>query len=491
MPLNEQSKEKVHSDLQELDVALGSLLLNLDETDLKHLVHLPDILSGLGLVTARASLLFSLGHLDALRAEGSVPDEESDAAVYNFMGLLKRQPISAEVQTPLIRNAEGPNTYVTQILGMRVAIEFKDSKLISVAEAIMGSLEAFFATAIEHRIVPHTEQYHIMLFATNESEPSINTSESQMTTRVEWPSNLPVADYDRGDKVRTSLAVIAGHVLGASCIVSDSRELLEEMFDDEGVLHRISMIAAFPNSYHRLFKQTYAQLGDWDEHKSTIYELKKPLPELQDAEARKPHQEEAPENEGEPSMPNSHKQMSVRSVIDLKAWDQAQWRGCGFLHVGDDLPPFMALLFHDLEAGRRIFERWRVRFGDRDVNEEIAISLIRNLPGWSEHHYIAQVASNVANMTPSAKSKVISMPIRSLEVTPMDSANLGRFLASYRRFGVYAIVPAIFPKGSQGNPDFMLDLAIEKQVLRVFDASEINKHQPEAASLRMRGIKVE
>ncbi|MEH6411051.1 MAG: hypothetical protein V7741_11030 [Hyphomonas sp.] len=491
LPLDEQSKEKVHSDLKELDIALSSLLLNLGETDVKHLAHLPDVLSGLGLETARTSLLFSLGHLDTLRTEGSVPDEETDEAVYNLMGLLKNQPVSADVQTPLIRNADGPNSYVTQILGMRATIEFEDTKLISVAEAILGTLEAFFATAIDHRIVPYTEQYRIVLVATNGTEPNINSDDSQMTTRVEWPSDLPVADYDRGDKVRTSLAVIAGHVLGASCIVPDSKELLEQMFDDEGVLHRISMIAAFPNSYHRLFQQIYAQLGDWDEHNPAIYELKKPLPELPDAEAKKPHQEEAPESEGEPSMPKSHKQMSVRSVIDLKAWDQAEWRGCGFLHVGDDLPPFVAMLFHDAEAGRRIFERWRERFGDRDVNEEIAISLIRNLPGWSEHHYIAQVTSNVANITPGANSKVISMPIRSLEVTPMNSANLERFLAGYRRFGVYAIVPAIFPKGSQGEPDFMLDLAIEKQALSVFNASEINKHQPEAVVLRMRDIKVE
>ncbi len=64
LPLTEDSKIKVSEDIRELDMALGSLFLNLDETNLRKLESLPDVLEGLGLFMARSALLYTLGHAE-------------------------------------------------------------------------------------------------------------------------------------------------------------------------------------------------------------------------------------------------------------------------------------------------------------------------------------------------------------------------------------------------------------------------------------------
>ena len=43
LPLSDESKEKLAKDLQELDIALGSILLNAGDADLARLENLPDL----------------------------------------------------------------------------------------------------------------------------------------------------------------------------------------------------------------------------------------------------------------------------------------------------------------------------------------------------------------------------------------------------------------------------------------------------------------
>lgn len=488
LPLDDASKERVSHDLQELDIAIGSLLLNLDESQLVHMVKLPDLLEGLNLHMARLALLYALGHLDVLRADGSIPPEESDEGILELMAQMKGQLVSQSVEVPPVLNAEGPQSLQTTILGMQVVVEIEGAELISVAEAILGVLEAFFATVIERRIAPHTEQYRIVLTADDDlDEPEVTSEPFDMTTIVKWPRNLPVSSFDRVGEVRTGLVVIAAHVLATGCATPDSDGLIEGLFDDEAVLHRIAMITAFPNSYNRLFHKPYSQLSDWDEHNPQSYELMKSRPIIADGELKTSGDVGDKDKGPDLTLPKNHKMFDVRSVIDQQTWDKAVWRGCGFLQTDPNLPPIMMLLFQDQAAGHKIFERWRQRFGEKDEAEEIAISFIRQLPEQNPHHYIAQITSRVPVDADKMNAKVLTSPIRSLEVTPSNSENLNRFLAAYQKFGVYAIAPGIMPTIPNRPPEVGFDLAIEKRELEVKNAVEVNANDAAAISLQIRG----
>jgi hypothetical protein len=159
LPLTDESKAKVLDDI--LELALGCIFLNLEQPDLRRLEGMPDILDALGLFTARTALLYMLGYADVLRGDGSLPREETDEDVKRLLSTLKSQPVAESLRGPLILNDEGPQTLVTTILGMRVQVEIEGSESVLIAESILGSLEAFFATVIERRVLPHTELFRI------------------------------------------------------------------------------------------------------------------------------------------------------------------------------------------------------------------------------------------------------------------------------------------------------------------------------------------
>lgn len=487
LPLADESKERVREDLLELDLALASLLLDVEASELTAFATIPDLLGGLGLHTSRAALLYSMGHLETLRAEGAIPATETDASFAELMDKLWRDGVAERIRAPLILNGPGAQTLSSTILGMNVAVAFDCAELIPVAEAILGTLEVFFATAIE-QIAPHTETYRIALSTdTSAQAPQISTSPQDMQTSVSWPRGLEVGNYDKRGAVREGLMTLAGHVLGAACSMRDPDGLLERLFRDDAVAHRVEIVAAFANSYTRFNSRPFAQLTDWDKHNPRRFDIKEPRPIRP---ARDPRPKDGVEEVVAPkdrTPPTNHKQLGVKSVIDAPTWDAAIWRGCGYLQMGPDLPPLIALLFENGEAGRKIFERWRTRFGDKDVNEEIAISIVRNLPGQNPHHYLVQITSSVsADERPDV---MYSVPMRVHEMMPDNSANLERFLHAYERFGVYAIMPGVLPDAPGAQPEFGFDLAIEKRALSVRQAASIGQNEFEFVGLAIRGMR--
>jgi len=171
--------------------------------------------------------------------------------------------------------------------------------------------------------------------------------------------------------------------------------------------------------------------------------------------------------------------MGVSSAIDVHAWDQAKWQGCGYLKRHYSEPPCVAFLFENAPAARKSFERWRLRFGEDDENEQIAISIIRNLPDANPHHYCVQIASN----HPQSSNPVIIA--KSMVMEPTNSENLDRFLTNYHRFGSYYLLPAV----GRVNPGFFFDLTIKKRGLIIKSVAEIGDQDIESLALRSHGIK--
>ena len=80
LPLDDRSKERLTKRLKELDLALGSILLNCTAEELARLESLPDLLEALGLQVSRTCLLYALGYENELRTDGSIPAGQTDAA---------------------------------------------------------------------------------------------------------------------------------------------------------------------------------------------------------------------------------------------------------------------------------------------------------------------------------------------------------------------------------------------------------------------------
>ncbi len=487
LPLSDETKEKVGKDLQDLDAALGCLILNLDEDELQKLEQLPDILEALGLFMARAALLYIMGYKDDLRAEGFLPENETDEDLKGFFSLLASQPVAENLKGSLILNAANSEVFKTKIIGMTIEVSTTGSiHSVLIAETILGSLEAFFATAIDHRVVPHAEKFCLNIVEGGDVAPSFEVDELNMSGTAYWPDKVSPASFQDQKKIQEFWVEVCGRVLATCCVIQDVEDFLESLFADEAVQHRLAMIATATTSYHRVATKYVSRLSDWQDVQKKNYELLPNRPSVTIVPLGKSDDSEEADtvHTGDnPPMPKDHQAYSVHSVIDIHAWDKANWRGVAYADYPPPYPPCMAFNFSDEASGRKIFERWRERFGNNDANEEIYVSIVRNLPGQSKHHYCVIIVRKLSDKNPSHNNKVITMASRSMVMEPTNSTNLDRFLASYRRTGAFYLMPAFW--GGAEMPTLATELALAKRELTVKTADEIGENDIEYVPLHL------
>lgn len=304
---------------------------------------------------ARSALLYTLGHADVLRADGSLPESESDKEVNRIFSLLASQPVAENLRGPLVLNTEGPQTLSTSILGMTIETNIKGSThSILVAEAILGSLEAFFATAIEQRILSHTEKLRLnVVESTKISKPSFEMNAMDMTGTITWPADLSPSSFENQSEIYKFWAEVSGYVLATCCIIEDAESFLKKLYADEAVQHRMAMVALASTSYHRVAAHSISRMSGWQKAIQRSYELRSERPAL----TLIPLTEEEDKKESQsdrPPMPKDHRAYSVKSVIDIHAWDHAQWRGAAYAQFSPSQPPCIAFLFENEEGGRKI-----------------------------------------------------------------------------------------------------------------------------------------
>jgi hypothetical protein len=64
-------------------------------------------------------------------------------------------------------------------------------------------------------------------------------------------------------------------------------------------------------------------------------------------------------------------------LFDMPLWGKAGWKGIGYIeHPDISVPPLMALLFEDKDAGAKIFKGWRAEIGARDEASKLRITII-------------------------------------------------------------------------------------------------------------------
>ncbi|MBX2832094.1 MAG: hypothetical protein KTR23_13290 [Rhodospirillales bacterium] len=485
LPLSVETKKKFENDLQDLDAALGCLILNSEEAEIRKLETLPDILEALGLLIARAALLYCMGYLDDLRVEGFPPGNKTDEEVHHFFSMLASQPGANRLTGELILNADVSEIFSTKIIGMTVEARTSGSvNSILVAETILGSLEAFFATAIDHSVGSHTEKFRLVILDGEEVVPSFAVDEIDMSATVYWPAGLSPANFEDRRENQEFWIEVCSQILATCCFIQNVEDFLESLFANEAVLHRMTMIASATTSYHRVAAKHVSRLSDWQKVQKNAYELRPNRPSVQPIPLDDPknsQEKDATFTEKSP-LPKDHQAYNVHSVIDVHAWNSANWRGVAYADYGPQHPPCMAFNFANEASGQKIFERWNERIGKQDENEEIYVSIIRDLPRKSRHHY-GVVISRKLPKEDLPELKQVNMTVsRSMIMEPRNSNNLERFLSSYQRIGAFYLLPAF--GGDNGTPTLATELAIVKRELTIKSAKDIVEGDIEYVSLQ-------
>jgi hypothetical protein len=485
LPLTDESKEALHEDIRELEYVFACQLLNLDDEHLRKLEELPDVLEGLGCPMARTALLFALGYSELLRMDGSLPPEESDENVIQILSILMSQPVADSIGGPLVLNGNEREIVFTSIMGMRIEVSTLGSQASSlIAQTLVGALEAFFATALDAELVPHTELVEIALrFSDNAEAPLFTIDSKTMKGALIWPASLSLTSFENQRIVQDLLVDVASKILVTAFWIQRPHDFIEQLFVSEAVINRATMVVVSPNSYHRVLNENIGSLKDWkrEEHRSyparsrpRLSRIELSPEDCEDTLAEGPVKPRPPEV-------TDHRKMGIRSIIDVHSWDEAVWRGTAYLQFDPRVPHAMALMFENIAAARSIFERWRERVGGVDNDERIRLCVIRNLPAQPSSHYTVMITSNPDEKDFRTQDAII-MASRMMTMHPENDASLKNFLLSFERFKAYYLIPGIVD--GLGAADFLTDLAILKREIVVRNADDIEEHDLDHMALR-------
>lgn len=487
LPLSEDSQAHFAKRLEEFDLVFSCLAVNLPVETLQRLESIPDVLLGLGLPNSRTWLLYALGHEPAMRAEGSIPEDESASAVLDLACRLAAQMPPDQRLRPYLLNESAPGKCVTLVSGVRIAIKHCGSlPSMLAAEAIAAALEVIFATLPERDVFGHVQSFELKVLETSGiSQPEFSLAADQLSATVSWPVAIEPATLAQDGSLQRMLIEIAIRVVAATCVMRNTGDTLKALFETDAAAQRVSSITIAGNSRNRVFGDKVARLDEWTTLASTSYPLQTVRPRIvptSNAERRPStpagidsHRKE----EQQPPRPTDHRLLTTLSVIDIALWNEARWRGVAFFDFGPGRPPAMGLMFDNGGAARAIFERWRGRFGQRDSNDSIFVGIVRGISKSNPTHYRVLITSALPNSGESAPDsrRLTTVASRIQTMEPETSENLERFLCAYRRTGAYWLAPVVLQP--VGKPDLLADVAIFKRTVSVKAADEVGRHDIE------------
>lgn len=474
--LSERALASIASKRQAIETVLAACFVHLPDDDIVRLDNLADCLERGELLVARMALLYSLGHGQHLRHEGSIPEEALDEEITTLFSKFASQTVSDhQVPAPVILNADERQTFRTKIVGLTVTVRVSGTQTsILVAEAILTSMEAYLATALDGSIMPHTEDFSIEVAETSGiAEPAFDVDPSEMRASIRWPEGHNPAQAPLAHDAIPFLMTVAASVLATTSHVGNMDEFLSRLHADERVGIRIAVMLETPNFYSRIFGRPLTRLADLVSEEDGRFPLCD-RPELEILE------EEMAPVEAKRAQTPTHRSLSITSVVDMPLWDEAVWRGAGYLSLGPKNPPVVLLLFENQRAAERIFARWRSRFGRADDNEAIHLAVIRGVSREAPHKYVCLVTSSPAidDRTPTGDSSILVGS--HVEIDAETPAHLETFIEDFRLKGCYLLAPAVF---RDGQPKPLLKHAIFKRRFVVRHVDDVGPNDIEAMAI--------
>jgi hypothetical protein len=486
---------KEHRQLTEC--MLGVLILASSLPQLREMEQLPEVLEEIDLVVPKGFLLYALGYRDALRNEGFMEDRWSNDDIEDFMRIAFGQP--GRLQMPPRPQIEiGSNvTYQTKVLGCQVTLQAPaDTNAISVAEAVLGTIEAFFATSLGERIVPYRAEAKVVL------EPAADLIEGLRFTQedddglpflcIQYPASEISSTPEVRQAFRSGLMELVPRFMLYIAVVDDFKAYMERIAGEERAFARALYYSEISVIQENVFGSSPKVLvRDWrpagrarhypllrsHEWNDGVSITQIPLPDDKD--------QKAPDAESGPGTflkkkaeQETHAERKIISIIDIPLWDKASWRAAFYFFDPRTAPlPVLCLGFQCKDAAEKIFSSWRKEFGTHDRDNKIRVSIIRGIQRTNRAAYRVFVGSN---FQPEANSSsIITFIGRHQTMTPTTTENLDGFLKIVAGAKSYLLAPAHFVSETK-LPDIGLGLAIQKEELVIRQAWEIGLNDIDA-----------
>ncbi len=487
-PEREQRLPKFADFVNHLDAVLSILILKTPIENLATFTQLHDHLEELCFEQSRSALLFCLGYIP--EAKKILSERMNIQAECNdFFVQMVDQPAAKDLPESAETYLSEDFTLTSKILGAEVTIKSKRiPRLWFLAESVLACLESFFSTGFSFGLTPIRERINLLIEVPEqdlENGYSITAKEDALLIQIDQSST----DYwGTTRNVFLSMATeLIARILTKDFIMSGGETALKKFFEDEESHIRASIFIDVCESLRHLC--CGFEIGSKDCFKTS--EELKPFPVKRkshwlDPSKGKTRNGDEDSSQDSPLTPKSelpHDKVSFKTLIDYHTWNTASWRGVLFSYFPGKTP-LMSFIFEEDISAKKIFRDWRDKFGKKDLNESLNISIITGISRHLPSHYRVVLGLNLDGLKQESKNgEVISTMGRVQLMEPANSENLNAFLREFNSASEYYLCPSAM-SASERVPRIFEELKILKRNLTILPAWKVQLNTPEIMGIQ-------
>lgn len=494
---DDEGDDKGPEEVMSMHAVFGMHFLNVPFNRLSALEQLPDALQRLGLDVPRTAVLYALGHEKRVNEEAFSDGPKTPAELRDFFEKWQDQPARQDMPAEPTLN-EGPRTTLRSIiLGTEFVIDCPNEPTsVGVAESLLGAIEAFLSTSDEEDLLPHAERTVIRLRKVKEQAtgPTFDWIEGTAGVHAEilTGENVTFDDAEALMQFTDFLGQTSAKVAARCFVIRSPKEWMTRVAGDERGLARTTMLGNVLAIGRNLFGgDAKVRLADWTDADDKYYDCLRDQywrPSTLAAEGSSP-QGFAKRGEGPPpkelfdTSQRKHTERRVLSPINVPIWNQAGWGGTLYGWSGS-APPFMGLMFQNMEAASRIFAEWSTRFGQADKDDDLRIAIITGISKANPTHYAVIVGPNIDRIEKTlGTSKTFVLVSRVNRMSPETNKNLDAFLKEFDKYGAFYLMPVKLPTKPGEVPDLEYRQYLLKGHIHVRPAWQIGEHDYDMVAL--------
>jgi hypothetical protein len=449
-----------------LDAFLSVRLANTN-VDEKNISLLPDILQQQNLWLSQDVVLFKLGYSDRIQDDYRRININSEAELLHHFELVANQPFRNQMIYETDFNSELEISISSKILGCSFKyVMQRDIELLLAAETFAAFFEIFLSTSIQS-LFPNTEEIIIKLVRNEELTLfnfSVNDSGSEYVVEINKFS-FPKGKFSESWE---KMIEFSSRIIGSNFFTHNILEYLENLFKQEELHERLTFVYEHRNfTINVLGEKPKLFFSDWSNDKKSYSLRGNELVKFKIEERQRDNSKISSNSFAQ----SRHDENKVISIIQIKLWDQAKWKGFGPFyapHIGFGI--FLA--FENGNSGKSIFEEWIKRFGKEDKDDIIKLTIIKGVNRKNPYWYKVHITANFQSQSFSSKERYISVAARFHQMTPSNSENMQRIEQIIGSKSKFLFCPAQISKdGKDVEPYF--DSAIVKSSIEMRNAWEL------------------
>ena len=300
---------------------------------------------------------------------------------------LEQEPVREALRKADARAWAAGATFSTSVLGLPVTVQASTVTTQRLALCLLGGIEAFVGASSRRDACPWPTRVNISI---EERGAKLAIASKETGPQSSWLVECPPSYRGvPGSAKQEEMFSIVVDVVASSFVfgLSQATRTIEDLLRDDKVLERIAPVLQAIGAFSD--RDTPLVFDPPRERWWTAAGLSVAAPPIPGGPPERPPY--GGENES-----HSGNQLGLISLPD---WDEARWRGVGYV-VDDDAPPELGLLFENETAAMAIFRGLISILGEDDEKRRMSVGLI--VADDDPTRYVVVVTSTV----PAAPSTV-------------------------------------------------------------------------------------